>query len=431
MFKFNKDNFIIDCTSEEDTIIIPKEAQGIETMAFLGLNARVISFEGDCCLKDSAFVEMANLEILDCRAWNLRGMFFNLLDSLSNCPTDICIIVKDDYIRNTIQDIVGSNLIFTDEEFYEESLKTKKWLLNNLFPVANISDYDEDYAEKFKDLKGMYIPDFVEGDEMYLDSDAISFLISKYFWKLEYLRLPKIIEKEGERFGNKRLTIKKIHFSRKGNFIPSKFMFGSTIESLYIPDNFTKIAGFEDSKLEEVVFENFDMVTSVDTSFCKRTPYMEMEKAVASKESGIFVWKNVALDLFTENGEEIKLSIPKGVRIIANSLTDHWRIRVKELILGKDVKYIGEYAFTRVQEQSTISFPDGLLEIGNGAFEYNKFKTIELPESVKKVGNNAFKSYWESYAGEEEFIRDSVTYGKHTIIGVDAFTIEEEDLPFN
>lgn len=67
------------------------------------------------------------------------------------------------------------------------------------------------------------------------------------------------------------------------------------------------------------------------------------------------------------------------------------RTTLENIVLPKNLKAIGNYAFTNCSLKSVV-LPNTLESIGIEAFEGNGFKDINLPESLKTIGEKAFRS---------------------------------------
>ncbi|MBD5186482.1 MAG: leucine-rich repeat domain-containing protein [Bacteroidales bacterium] len=63
---------------------------------------------------------------------------------------------------------------------------------------------------------------------------------------------------------------------------------------------------------------------------------------------------------------------------------------IKNLTLGSKVEKIAPYAFARFTEIQSVTFPEYLTEIGDGAFRETSLSTIQLPARTIKVGDYAF-----------------------------------------
>ena len=67
--------------------------------------------------------------------------------------------------------------------------------------------------------------------------------------------------------------------------------------------------------------------------------------------------------------------------------------QIKEIVIGKDITSIGNYAFAYATNVKTITFEEGskLEKIGAASFLYLIYVTeVEIPETVTSIGNLAF-----------------------------------------
>lgn len=70
-----------------------------------------------------------------------------------------------------------------------------------------------------------------------------------------------------------------------------------------------------------------------------------------------------------------------------------WRDKttlIKRVIIGEGVTRIGDYAFRDCGNLTDVTFPNGLIEIGSGAFMSTDIAKVILPDSVKKLDNACF-----------------------------------------
>jgi len=80
--------------------------------------------------------------------------------------------------------------------------------------------------------------------------------------------------------------------------------------------------------------------------------------------------------LFTADGKTL-VAFPPGKKATEYQIPD-------------GVEKIDEYAFWGCNSLTSVSFPDGLQTIGNGAFEYCLLSSVLLPDGLKTIGENAF-----------------------------------------
>lgn len=98
-------------------------------------------------------------------------------------------------------------------------------------------------------------------------------------------------------------------------------------------------------------------------------------------------------------------------------VTDDFRpfgSRIKEIFIAKGAKYIDGNAFSSTAIESVV-FPEGLIEIGQGAFEYcSNLTDIKIPKGLTEIGRGAFLNCWNLH---DIKIPDTVT-----MIGCEAFS---------
>lgn len=70
--------------------------------------------------------------------------------------------------------------------------------------------------------------------------------------------------------------------------------------------------------------------------------------------------------------------------------------KIEKVVIGKNVKTIGSYAFISCSNLKEITLPDGLTTIGDNAFDScTSLKEISIPDSVTSIGESVFESCTE------------------------------------
>ena len=111
-------------------------------------------------------MELSNLEVLDCTNFSNYKNLLDIESCFANCPMDICLIVKDNYMRSLLKESIKKFLIFTEFEFYEEGLKDT-WEFKDLFETLSTFvegkyykllrlNYQDVYIFKHFNLKANY-----------------------------------------------------------------------------------------------------------------------------------------------------------------------------------------------------------------------------------------------------------------------------------
>lgn len=117
----------------------------------------------------------------------------------------------------------------------------------------------------------------------------------------------------------------------------------------------------------------------------------------------------------------VSLCNEDGLIIVGNTLYDHCNLKKENttLVIPSGVVTIApgalssDYSGGRPTHIEEVVLPDGLVEIGEGAFHDVSFKKINIPSSVKKIGKEAFKA---NYGLSTITLPEGLTF-----IGVSAF----------
>ena len=66
--------------------------------------------------------------------------------------------------------------------------------------------------------------------------------------------------------------------------------------------------------------------------------------------------------------------------------------KIKQIIIGKDITYIGQFSFNWCSKLESVTFEDGskLERIGWGAFGYSNLPSVTIPDSVTRIDGYAF-----------------------------------------
>lgn len=115
------------------------------------------------------------------------------------------------------------------------------------------------------------------------------------------------------------------------------------------------------------------------------------ENQFFSSINGVLFNKDKTTLLFYPGGSILPCyKVPDSVEIIyGDSFTGTKRL--KKLILGKNTKKIGEYAFGYCTVLKGVVFSDSLREIGGVAFKScTSLMSADIPESVENIGLSAF-----------------------------------------
>ncbi|MGP1588981.1 MAG: S8 family serine peptidase [Oribacterium sp.] len=81
-------------------------------------------------------------------------------------------------------------------------------------------------------------------------------------------------------------------------------------------------------------------------------------------------------------------------------------VTIPSVIRDTPVEKIGKGAFDGVGKEEkleTVTFPEGLTEIGDGAFKNNNLKNVEIPDTVTKIGASAFAFQYKDGMDDKSF----------------------------
>ncbi len=91
-------------------------------------------------------------------------------------------------------------------------------------------------------------------------------------------------------------------------------------------------------------------------------------------------------------GNDSKLIIPEGVKVIGDGAFNLGGYEIEEVIIPKGCLYIDSTAFVGCDKLKKVIIPDGLLGIGYRAFcGCTSLKEISIPNSVKYIGDECFR----------------------------------------
>ena len=89
---------------------------------------------------------------------------------------------------------------------------------------------------------------------------------------------------------------------------------------------------------------------------------------------------------------DYQYNIENGTVTITKYIGSGGNVTIPSKINGKSVTSIGDQAFSKSKNLTSISIPDGVASIGNWAFAYTSLTNINIPDSVTSIGENTFYS---------------------------------------
>lgn len=88
--------------------------------------------------------------------------------------------------------------------------------------------------------------------------------------------------------------------------------------------------------------------------------------------------------------DEGEVEIPDGTVLIAvDAMEDQQNIT--SVKLPESIRYIGASAFVNCSKLKEINLPNGLIELGTGAFTCSGLTSVVLPDNIKRIGEYTFK----------------------------------------
>lgn len=170
------------------------------------------------------------------------------------------------------------------------------------------------------------------------------------------------------------------------------FKADTKLTSLYIPDGMNNIGwGIFENAIANVTLSVAE--NSYAQTYAERygIAYVTRTAKPAVVASG-FCGESAAWVLTSDGVLKITGSGP-----MADNETNHapWeacKYLIKQVMIGKDITYIGKFNFFWCNRLETVTFEDGsqLERIGWGAFGYSSLKTIAIPDSVTRLDGYAF-----------------------------------------
>lgn len=232
------------------------------------------------------------------------------------------------------------------EYIAEDRIKT----LTNVKIVGDLNGDDFDIISRMSSLKLLDLSEvnIVSGGSESMEKNVLSVLYGNYNyvtipWNVEYFYSPKSLIKIEGVIHNKTKAYSPFSSSALyGDGADYQLMTYSALKYIEIPDNL-KIIGdgaFAATNINKVNLNNVDSIKSFSFYACH----------------------NLSDVLF-----------PKS-----------------------SLHMIENYAFYKCYKLAKISLPDGLKEIGDGAFFQCRHERIDLPSSLKKIGKNAFSVTYDN-----------------------------------
>ena len=166
----------------------------------------------------------------------------------------------------------------------------------------------------------------------------------------------------------------------------------TNLKSLYIPDGTVKIGWniFQDATegvTLSVAANSYaqSYAEKYGMAYVARVPKPTVVASGSCGENAVWV--------LTSDGV---LNI-SGSGAMSDNETNHspwesYKHQIKQVIIGKDITYVGQFSFNWCSKLESVTFEDGskLERIGWGAFGYSNLPSVTIPDSVTRIDGYAF-----------------------------------------
>lgn len=172
----------------------------------------------------------------------------------------------------------------------------------------------------------------------------------------------------------------------------SVFKADAKLKYLYIPDGTNNIGwgifeGAGNNVTVSVAANSYAQAYAekYGVSYETRTP---KPTVVASGSCG----DNAAWTLNSEGVLSVTGNGPMSDNNTNHAPWEAYKYQIKQVVIGKDITYIGKFNFFRCSRLETVTFEEGtkLERIGWGAFGYSSLPAITIPDSVNRIDGYAF-----------------------------------------
>ena len=172
----------------------------------------------------------------------------------------------------------------------------------------------------------------------------------------------------------------------------SVFKADAKLKYLYIPDGTNNIGwgifeGAGNNVTVSVAANSYAQAYAekYGISYETRTP---KPTVVASGSCG----DNAAWTLNSEGVLSVTGNGPMSDNNTNHAPWEAYKYQIKQVVIGKDITYIGKFNFFRCSRLETVTFEEGtkLERIGWGAFGYSSLPAITIPDSVNRIDGYAF-----------------------------------------
>lgn len=175
----------------------------------------------------------------------------------------------------------------------------------------------------------------------------------------------------------------------------------SSLTDIALPQGLERIdygAFYHCAQLRDVALP--DSVMCVEPKAFEHTPWVDdfLNGSAAADGAGDFLVSGGVLAAYRGNASEV--TVPEGVRVIAaEAFKGHEEI--ESVSFPDSLLVVGEGAFEDCRNLGQIAFGKNVQEIKDRAFLGNAMQEVSVPVSLEKVGLKAFGTAVISYTGKE------------------------------
>ena len=296
--------------------------------------------------------------------------------------------------------------------------------------------------------------DYMDGGAHVVIGEGITYIGASAFWNrnLLSLKLPESLEVIGSGAFSTTSGLKDLTLPKNVKKIEQYAFYSSELESIKLPEGLVSIGNlafsestnltaiklpdslttigdnaFSNSGLREIMIprnvtsigvgafsanrENYDGF-DYETLVAVKKYEVDPENTVYSAKDGLLVSKDGTKLLAVPNDRKGTFMVPDGVTEIGNGAFQYCE-QLREVILPDGVTKIGEKAFLWNKQLNYVEIPDSVTEIGAYAFEYCKnLLSVKLPDGLTEIREGLFK---------DSNLRTLQVPEGVTVIGKDAF----------
>ena len=170
--------------------------------------------------------------------------------------------------------------------------------------------------------------------------------------------------------------LKKVHLSGKVTCIPKNFFKNCTA-------------------LEEIQIDTMDEITDVGMDAFTGTPWQQ--KKMEENEDHMFIINDILVKYLPNTyyaGDEEETYDDNNIRKIIYSYTEPQNTIMEEVVVPENVTKIAPKAFYGAYSVKNITFPKGIEEVGEAAFDYTKWLEEYLEEEHYLIINKHLVKIW-------------------------------------